>query len=421
MYEKIGQKLHQARQEQDIPLAQAAEETHIRLHYLEAMERGDFSHLPSKAHSRGFLRAYADYLGLAPDSLLNVLDDPDYRPVEEESAAPDTPQAPEAPESLENSVLIFKDLGENLKQQREMLGFSLEEVERHTHIRMHYLEALEAGNLSGLPSPVQGRGMLQNYATFLGMDSEPVLLRYADGLQAQHAEKRAAQPVSPETKPVRRRTRMPILRSFPGDWVLGAVLIVGVVAFVIWGTIRITSFQAAPDAVETVPSIAEALQATPEDSLAELPPPTETPLPEPAEAETSAGVDDNPDLPPPEENSPETPVPTVSDAPVQVYVSVLRRAWMRVTVDGDTEFEGRVVPGSAYSFSGDFQIEILTGNGAALQIFFNETDLGVMGVYGEVIYRVFTADGVLLPTPTATPIPTNTPLASPTLQPANAP
>jgi cytoskeletal protein RodZ len=420
MSENIGQELLQARQGKDISLVQAAEETHIRLHYLEAMEKGDFGQLPSKAHARGFLRAYADYLGIASDSLLNVLDDPDYKPAEVEPAEQDT-QAPESPEPLENSVLIFKDLGEDLKQQREMLGFSLEEIERNIHIRLHYLEALEVGNLGGLPSPVQGRGMLQNYATFLGMDVEPVLLRYADGLQAQHAEKRAAQPISPETKPERRRARMPILRSFPGDWILGAVLILAVVAFVIWGTIRISSFQAAPDPVETVPSIAEALQATSEDSLAEIPPPTETPIPEPAENENSTGVDVNPVVPPPEENPPETPIPTVSDAPVQVYVSVLRRAWMRVTVDGETEFEGRVVPGSAYSFSGEFQIEILSGNGAALQVFFNETDLSVMGVYGEVVYRVFTVEGEILPTPTATPIPTNTPLASPTLQPTNAP
>jgi cytoskeletal protein RodZ len=420
MSENIGQELLQARQGKDISLVQAAEETHIRLHYLEAMEKGDFGQLPSKAHARGFLRAYADYLDIASDSLLNVLDDPDYKPAEVEPAEQDT-QAPESPEPLENSVLIFKDLGEDLKQQREMLGFSLEEIERNIHIRLHYLEALEVGNLGGLPSPVQGRGMLQNYATFLGMDVEPVLLRYADGLQAQHAEKRAAQPISPETKPERRRARMPILRSFPGDWILGAVLILAVVAFVIWGTIRISSFQAAPDPVETVPSIAEALQATSEDSLAEIPPPTETPIPEPAENENSTGVDVNPVVPPPEENPPETPIPTVSDAPVQVYVSVLRRAWMRVTVDGETEFEGRVVPGSAYSFSGEFQIEILSGNGAALQVFFNETDLSVMGVYGEVVYRVFTVEGEILPTPTATPIPTNTPLASPTLQPTNAP
>jgi cytoskeletal protein RodZ len=302
-----------------------------------------------------------------------------------------------------------------------MLGFSLEEVERNIHIRQHYLEALEAGNLDGLPSPVQGRGMLKNYASFLGLDTELILLRFADGLQTQLTEKRAAQPISPDTRPSRRRTNLPLLRSFPGDWILGAILIVAVVGFTIWGTIRITSLQAAPNPIETVPSIAEALQATPEGSLSEIPPPTETPLPEPAGTENSPGLESNPVAPPPEEVIPETPVPTVSDAPVQVYVSVLRRAWMRVTVDGNIEFEGRVVPGSAFSFAGEFQIELFTGNAAALQVYFNETDLGVLGVYGEVVYEVFTPQGVLLPTPTITPAPTSTPLASPTLQPTDTP
>ena len=125
--------------------------------------------------------------------------------------------------------------------------------------------------------------------------------------------------------------------------------------------------------------------------------------------------------PPPAEIPEETPVPTVSDAPVQVYVSVLRRTWMRVTVDENIEFEGRVIPGSAYAFSGEFQIEILSGSGAALQIFYNESDLGVMGVYGEVVYRVFTPDGEVLPTPTATIVPTETPEASPTQEPTNVP
>lgn len=415
MYEKIGRELLQARLEQDIPLAQAAEETHIRPHYLEAMEKGDFSQLPSKAHERGFLRAYAEYLGLTIETLLIELDEPDAGLVKVEVEEPVEQVSPTADEA--DSVLIFRELGEEFIGQREMLGFSLEEVERNIHIRLHYLEALESGNLDDLPSPVQGRGMLKNYASFLGMEVEPVLLRFADGLQAQHAEKRAAKPIANETNPEIRRARLPFIRSFPRDWLLGVVLIVAVVAFVIWGVIRINSFQANPEPVETVPSIAEALQSTPEEESVEGVPPTETPLPEPI-------VDENPAEiipPPPAEIPAETPLSAVSDAPVQVYVSVLRRTWMRVTVDENIEFEGRVIPGSAYAFSGEFQIEILSGSGAALQIFYNESDLGVMGVYGEVVYRVFTPDGEVLPTPTATIVPTETPEASPTQEPTNVP
>jgi hypothetical protein len=87
---------------------------------------------------------------------------------------------------------------------------------------------------------------------------------------------------------------------------------------------------------------------------------------------------------------------------------------MRVSVDGEIEFEGRVIPGSAYQFSGQERIELLTGNAGALQIFFNQNDLGVLGDYGEVIYRVFTAEGMLLPTPSVTPTATATLEVTPT-------
>jgi cytoskeleton protein RodZ len=342
MTEKIGQELHRVREEQNISLEQAAAETHIRLHFLEALEMEDFDQLPSEAHVRGFLRAYAEYLGIASQSLLISLGEQEKISPKTEADSQDK-QTPTVVESTGNAILIFKDLGADLRQQREMLGFSLEEVERNIHIRQHYLETLESGNLDGLPSPVQGRGMLQNYAAFLGLDTELILLRFADGLQAQLTEKRAAQPISPDTRPSRRRASLPFLRSFPGDWIIGAILIVAVIAFTIWGTIRISSLKAAPNPVETLPSIAEALQATPEGSLSEIPPPTETPLPEPVETETSTGLEGNPIVPPPVEVTQETPVPTASDAPIQVYVSVLEGLgcgllWMEILSSRDELF-----------------------------------------------------------------------------------
>ena len=97
----------------------------------------------------------------------------------------------------------------------------------------------------------------------------------------------------------------------------------------------------------------------------------------------------------------------------QVYVTVRQRAWMRVTVDGEIEFEGRVIPGSAYQFARENQVEILTGNGAGLQIFFNQEDLGTMGLFGQVVQRVFTPQGIETPTPTITVTGTATPAPAP--------
>ena len=410
MSQEIGDKLRESRRELEISLEQAAEETRIRIHYLKALEEGDFSRLPSKAHERGFLRSYAEYLGIDADSLLvNIAsqEEPILEP-------PDIVAAQVEPRTPKDSQVVFESLGDQLRGQRELLGFSLQEVERNIHIRQQYLESLEAGKIEDLPSPVQGRGMLQNYASFLSLDVDAILLKYADGLQAQLTEKRAARPVESDTKPTRRRSRLPLAGVIPGDWILRTVLIIAVLAFVVWGVIQINSIQAAINPAETIPPIAEALQSTAGTEVVESPQPTETALQEETLPAAVPGEGTEVVPPPVEEIEPETPVPTESDAPVQVYVSVLRRAWMRVSVDGDIEFEGRVIPGSAYSFSGEFQIELLTGNGAALQVFFNGEDQGVMGVYGEVVYEVYTPEGILLPTPTNTPLPTNTPAATPT-------
>ncbi len=106
--------------------------------------------------------------------------------------------------------------------------------------------------------------------------------------------------------------------------------------------------------------------------------------------------------------------PDLGDVPVQVYIVVRQRAWMRVLVDGQEEFSGRVIPGGAYTFSGDEQVEILTGNGAGLLVYFNQQNLGPLGFYGEVVNQIYSLDGILAPTPTQTSTPTATPPASPT-------
>jgi hypothetical protein len=112
--------------------------------------------------------------------------------------------------------------------------------------------------------------------------------------------------------------------------------------------------------------------------------------------------------------------PGLANAPLQVYVVAVQRAWMRIIVDGQVSFEGRVMPGSAYSFSGIERIELFTGDGAGLQVYFNEQDLGLLGGFGEVVNRIFSIEGIQTATPaippTSTPVPTGsaTPASTPT-------
>lgn len=60
----IGEVLRRTREEKGLTLHEAQVETKIRAKYLEALERGDESAVPGEVYYRGFLRSYANFLGL---------------------------------------------------------------------------------------------------------------------------------------------------------------------------------------------------------------------------------------------------------------------------------------------------------------------------------------------------------------------
>jgi cytoskeletal protein RodZ len=481
MTDSIGQQLRQAREARSFSLEDAAKATHIRVYYLKAFEAGEFEILPSLAQGKGFLRAYAAYLGLDPQPLLGELEkqigspaSPSNMTGEATSVAlagltmsASANHAADSQPDTRAAEAIFIEIGQKLRRQRELLGLSVEDVERHTHLRTHLLNALEAGELQGLPSPVQGRGMLHNYASFLGLDPEPLLLRFAEGLQALLAARQAVEKksstVRKPAKPIKDAApgtgnpasnqvdpaasiyitprRLSLRRFFSPDILLGAAVVILLAGFMLWGGLRILNLRSAKvhqTATATAPSIAEVLSTnsanTPVPSPSEsteivsdtLSGPVETlPLPNaltsqvltstaqtaPASGELTpqAGSDAN--------RSASTPT---NSGLIELNLLIRQRAWMRVLVDGKIEFDGIALPGSAYPFSGDKGVEVLTGNGAAIQVVFNQTDLGVLGSFGDVVDRIYTLQGVV--TPTASPIPTQSPgKQTPTVKPTRTP
>lgn len=69
MNEFVGTRLRQAREQRRLTLQQVSESTKVRTHYLQALENDDLSAMPSTAQARGFLRLYAESLGLNVDEL----------------------------------------------------------------------------------------------------------------------------------------------------------------------------------------------------------------------------------------------------------------------------------------------------------------------------------------------------------------
>jgi cytoskeleton protein RodZ len=293
--------------------------------------------------------------------------------------------------------IIFLEIGRQLRERREFISLTPEEVERHTKLRVAYVKALEEGAFDKLPSTVQTRGMLTNYATFLDMDTDKILLRYADALQARRREKYSETPrekIQTEVK-----AAIPLLRGFiAGDLIFGIVMISVLLALGGWGIGRVIASQAEADAQPTSASIVDVLGNIPEVTT------TPTLLAESDLVSTNAAA-----------GNLTIEAPTISlDANVVVVIYSVERAFVRIAVDDEVVFEGRIPPFETQQYEAVEKIEILSGNAAALRITYNGRDLGLMGNVGAVANHVYTISGVVAPTTTPTPTATNTPLVSAT-------
>ena len=228
----VGAYLQSNRKAQNLSLDQVSLATRIRIPYLQALEDDEPEALPSKVQARGYLRLYADYLNIPEQLLLDAWPDKPLvfsesdESTEEISPEPETEtfesvtqtleatdevvQPPDLPDKIEddfqnenepfemdfppeieeapNAQEIFRNIGQQLRKQRESISVTIEDVERFTRLRSHYIRALEEGKLEDLPSLVQGRGMLSNYASFLNMDTEALLNQFADALQTRRIE-----------------------------------------------------------------------------------------------------------------------------------------------------------------------------------------------------------------------------------------
>jgi transcriptional regulator with XRE-family HTH domain len=350
----------------------------------------------------------------------------------------------------------LQSLGLLLKQARESQALTLEEVELRTRIRARFLQALESGDLSVLPTATHAKGFLRNYAQFLQLDANSIVAEFSSLTGS------GSNPITTVTaalRPAFERQQRPALPPSTADW-------------------EEDSAGSAPDpsATQRIPATHitrgnRVGPSTPRGSVA--PPPMYAPSPyeDPLEESHQQGkpgrftqspwfvvgvlgvgflvivwwattqlsrvsVDDliptsEPSqflvdfaasqtvAPSPTFEPTSTPIPEVGGVQildrVLLKMEVKQRTWIRITVDGQIEFEGQAVPGSVLQYEGQTSVVVLAGNAAGLDINYNGQSIGLLGDRGEVVERFFTAGGQMIsPTPTATVTPTNTSVPSPT-------
>lgn len=76
----------------------------------------------------------------------------------------------------------MKEIGEKLKETRESMGISIDEVAQDLKIRPSQIEKMESGNREAFKDVFYLKMFIKNYAKYLGLDEDEIIEEFNDYL-----------------------------------------------------------------------------------------------------------------------------------------------------------------------------------------------------------------------------------------------
>lgn len=419
MSELSGSELKRLRETLHVPLEQVASETRIRLSILQDLEDEEYSELSSGAQTKGFLRIYENYLesirkearltepeeadetqqsGEAPDQ--QVSPEQETPCIEEEKPEP-TKDAPEqavqtpspkpdpepvaavepsttpVPESEHEKILA--QVGRELASRRRYLNLQWDLIIEQTRLKRDTLRALESGDLEAFSTPLEFRKDLQTYTRFLNLDVETVMIQFAEALQKRRSEN------LPKKRPKRERSSpasrffLNLRRFFTLDLLFGTILILGILAFLIWGISNMRQRSPeSPQTTETLPALIDFILTTPTEPS------------------------DMPETPEPEvEQAPGIPTATAffvqfqPEKGIRLSVHARQNVWIRVYTDNELHYVGRIAAGEVRTISADDIIQLETSNISGLEMAFQGSAIDpIFRAFGSPARFIFDLNGM---------------------------
>lgn len=231
-------------------------------------------------------------------------------------------------------------VGEQLRIAREEKGMSLDDIASETRIPFRHLESLEAGDWDKLPAPTYTIGFAKAYASVVGLDRAEV----GEQLRAEMGGYR------PDTSTVEHFEPVDPARTMPRGIVIAAIVAILVIVLV-FSLLRNRTLDEGADVAE-----APAAEQVQEQSVAAAPATTQQP---------------------------------VAAASGPVVVTAVAPAWIRVTDQGQTLFEGMMNPGQTYQVPPTATAPMLrAGAPEALRVTVGGTVAPPVGNPGEVTSNV---------------------------------
>jgi len=287
------------------------------------------------------------------------------------------------------------DLGERLREAREGKDISLEQAEAATHIRGGLLRALEEGRYSELPGDVYGRGLVRNYARYVGLDPTAAVEEFSHYIGR-------SQQVYPQ---VLDEPLAPIKRSC--GWLIALLLFVTllVAAWFAYTELyvdrgmRVESLWPlviSTPAVEPVSPSGQATVIAPNNGTTPEPQQSAEPGGEPSQAVAESEPSVEPtatriSLPTP--RSVPSATPTIVSG---VYIEALATAdtYVEATADGTRVYTGIMRPNDTAQWQAAETIILRVGNAGGLQLLVNGYDVGSLGDSGQVITLEYNVDNL---------------------------
>jgi cytoskeleton protein RodZ len=118
----------------------------------------------------------------------------------------------------------MKELADYLKSERLSRGLTLQEMSERVRVSVSMLQTLEEGNYEKIGTDLLIRSFIRNYCTTLGIDSGPLIEKYAPEIRAYDQQDESIQRYGRWSKAIRKKSRLGIFSVLlVGIAVLGAV------------------------------------------------------------------------------------------------------------------------------------------------------------------------------------------------------
>jgi hypothetical protein len=251
-------------------------------------------------------------------------------------------------------------VGEILRAARRTKGVTIEEARAATRIRLKYLQALEGDDHAVLPSPVYVSGFLRNYAQYLGLSPEEVVDLYRRQRTRGGHPPVSVRPCQPLRNPIARSTGSPPMAALTFSCMLVLVVLLN------WAYARF--FPTAQQRQAGLPELAGIAMH-------------EAPAPPASGATVAPGIAVAPTAPP---APTPTPVPAAPPHPAVLTLDVraTRATTLRVVVDGEVRFDGRLSRGGAQVWSGT-SVLLRAASGDAVEVRVNGQKADRLGPTGQ--------------------------------------